>query len=113
MCLRNSALQMTQHRLTTKKKESIYRSFSASMPNTVKFRRNAHRVCLVIDCVNYGAGNSMLQKLENIHYPRSGQVARPIIYAPAYPSCQGKANAELPWCKKKRSSRNQKQQQLS
>ena len=42
MRLGNSALQMTRHRLTTDKNESINRSFSASLPKNVKFSRNAH-----------------------------------------------------------------------
>ena len=78
MRLGNSALQMTRHRLTTDKNESINRSFSASLPKNVKFSRNAHgRVSSVIDRINYGAGNSMLRKLENVHCPitRGGQVA--------------------------------------
>ena len=69
---------MTRHRLTTDKNESINRSFSASLPKNVKFSRNAHgRVSSVIDRINYGAGNSMLRKLENVHCPitRGGQVA--------------------------------------
>ena len=58
MRLGNSALQMTRHRLTTDKNESINRSFSASLPKNVKFSRNAHgRVSSVIDRINYGAGN--------------------------------------------------------
>ena len=57
MRLGNSALQMTRHRLTTDKNESINRSFSASLPKNVKFSRNAHgRVSSVIDRINYGAG---------------------------------------------------------
>ena len=77
MRLGNSALQMTRHRLTTDKNESINQSFSASLPKNVKFSKNAHgRVCSVIDHVNYGAGNSMLRKLENVRCPitRGGQV---------------------------------------
>ena len=70
MRLRNAALQMTQHRLTTDKNESINRSFSASLPKNVNFSRNAQgRVCSVIDRINYGAGNSMLRKLENVKCP--------------------------------------------
>ena len=45
-------------------------------PKNVKFTRNAHgRVSSVIDRINYGAGNSMLRKLENVHCPitRGGQ----------------------------------------
>ena len=69
MRLGNSALQMTRHRLTTDKNESINRSFSASLPKNVKFSRNAHgRVSSVIDRINYGVGNSMLRKLENVHF---------------------------------------------
>ena len=81
MRLGNSALQMTRHRLTTDKNESINRSFSASLPKNVKFSRNAHgRVSSVIDRINYGVGNSMLRKLENVHCPitRGGQVARAV-----------------------------------
>ena len=81
MRLGNSALQMTRHRLTTDKNESINRSFSASLPNNVKFSRNAHgRVSSVIDRINYGAGNSMLRKLENVYCPitRGEQVARAV-----------------------------------
>ena len=81
MRLGNSALQMTRHRLTTDKNESINRSFSVSLPKNVKFSRNAHRgVCSVIDRVNYGAENSMLCKLENVRCPitRGGQVARAV-----------------------------------
>ena len=81
MQLGNSALQMTRHRLTTDKNESINRSLSASLPKNVKFSRNAHgRVSSVIDRINYGAGNSMLCKLENVHCPitRGGQVARAV-----------------------------------
>ena len=75
MRLGNAALQMTQHRLTTDKNESINRSFSASLPKNVNFSRNA-----VIDHINYGAGNSMLRKLENVKCPitKGGRVARAV-----------------------------------
>ena len=85
MRLGNSTLQMTRHRLTTDKNESINRSLGASLPKNVKFSRNAHgRVSSVIDRINYGAGNSMLRKLENVHYPitRGGQVARAVKQIP-------------------------------
>ena len=70
MRLGNAALQMTQQRLTTDKNESINISFSASLPKNANFSRNAQgRVCSVIDRINYGAGHSMLRKLENIQCP--------------------------------------------
>ena len=78
MRLGNAALQMTRHRLTTDKNESINRSFSASLPKNVNFSRNAQgRVCSVIDRINYGAGISMLRKLENVNCPitKGGRVA--------------------------------------
>ena len=44
--------------------------FSASLPKNVNFSRNAQgRVCSVIDRIKYGAGNSMVRKLENVKYP--------------------------------------------
>ena len=87
MRLGNSALQMTRHILTTDKNDSINRSFIASLPKNVKSSRNAHgRVCSVIDRVNYGAGNSMLRKLENVRCPitRGGQVARAVKHEVEY-----------------------------
>ena len=60
MRLGNAALQMTRHRITTDKNESINRPLSASLPKNVNFSRNAQgRVCSVIDRINYGAGISV------------------------------------------------------
>ena len=58
---------MTLHRLTMDKNESINRLFSAYLPKNVNFSRNAQgRVGSIIDRINYGAGISMLRKLENV-----------------------------------------------
>ena len=81
MRLGNAALQMTRHRLTTDKNESINRSFSASLPKNVNFSRNAQgRVCSVTDRINYVAGISMLRKLGNVQCPttKGGRVARAV-----------------------------------
>ena len=81
MRLGNAALQRKRHRLTTDKDESINRLFSASLPKNVNFSRNAQgRVCSVIDRTNYGAGISMLRKLENVQCPitKGGRVAQAV-----------------------------------
>lgn len=81
MRLGNAALQMTRRRLTTNPNESANRAFSASVPKNVKFSRNAlGRVCSVIDRLNYGAGDSMLRKLENVQCPitKGGRVAHAV-----------------------------------
>ena len=52
---------------------------SAYLPKNVNFCRKAQgRVCSVIDRGNYGAGNSILRKLENVQCPitKGGRVAR-------------------------------------
>ena len=81
MRLGHVALHLTRRRLTTNPNESANRAFSASLPKNVKFSRNAlGRVCSVIDRLNYGAGESMLRKLENVQCPitKGGKVARAV-----------------------------------
>ena len=78
MHLGNIALQMTRRRLTTNPNESANRAFSASLPKNIKFSRNAlGRVCSVIDRLNYGAGESMLWKLEN-PITKGGKMSRSV-----------------------------------
>jgi len=61
------------------KNEAAYRAISASLPKNVKFSRNAQqRLCSVIDRMNYGAGVSLLRKLESVQCPITpgGRVAQ-------------------------------------
>ena len=79
MRLGAAALQLTKMRLTTNKNEAANRAISASLPKNVKFSRNAQgRLCSVIDRMNYGAGVSLLRKLESVHCPITpgGRVAQ-------------------------------------
>ena len=65
MQLSTPVLQMTKMRLTTNKHEAANRAISASLSKKLKFFRNTQgRLCSVIDCMNYGAGVSLLPKLE-------------------------------------------------
>ena len=81
MRLGNRALQMTRRKLTTNFNEGANRAISASLPKNCKFSRNAlGRMSSVIDRLNYGAGISMLRKLENVQCPitKGGRVARAV-----------------------------------
>ena len=63
------ALQLTKMRLTTNKNEAANLAISASPLKNVKFSRKARgRLCSEIDRMNYGAGVSLLRKLESVQY---------------------------------------------
>ena len=69
---------MTKLCLNTNRNESLNRGLSATLPKNVKFSRTVTgRACAAIDRLNYGAGASMLRKLESNKAPisKGGRVA--------------------------------------
>ena len=73
------ALAMTKLCLNTNRNESLNRSLSATLPKNVNFSRTVTgRACAAIDRLNYGAGASILRKLESNMAPisKGGRVAR-------------------------------------
>ena len=73
------ALAMTKLCLNTNRNESLNRSLSATLPKNVNFSRTVTgRACAAIYRLNYGAGASILRKLESNKAPisKGGRVAR-------------------------------------
>ena len=63
--LGGNALALTKLCLNTNRNEGLNRGLSASLPKNVNFSRNVKgRACAAIDRLNYGAGDSLLWKLE-------------------------------------------------
>ena len=72
MRLEAQALVMTKLCLNTNRNESLNRGLSATLPKNVNFSRTVTgRACAAIDRLNYGAGASMLRKLESNKAPIS------------------------------------------
>ena len=79
--LGGNALALTKLCLNTNRNEGLNRGLSASLPKNVKFSRNVKgRACAAIDRLNYGAGDSLLQKLETSKAPisKGGRVANAV-----------------------------------
>lgn len=73
------ALAITKLCLNTNRNEALNRSLSSTLPKNVNFSRNVTgRACAAIDRLNYGAGTSILRKLElnNAPISKGGSVAR-------------------------------------
>ena len=67
--------------LNTNRNEGLNRALSASLPKNVNFSRNVKgRACAAIDRLNYGAGDSLLRKLETSEAPisKGGRVAKAV-----------------------------------
>ena len=64
------ALRLTKLNLNTNKNESINRALSVSLPKNVNFSRNANaRASATVHRLNYGAGDSLIKKLEYLGSP--------------------------------------------
>ena len=63
--IRGNALALTKLCLNTNRNDGLNRGLSASLPKNVNFSRNVKGcACAAIDRLNYGAGDSLLWKLE-------------------------------------------------
>ena len=79
--LGGNALALTKLCLNTNRNEGLNRGLSASLPKNVNFSRNVKgRACAAIDRLNYGAGDSLLWKLETSKAPisKGGIVAKAV-----------------------------------
>ena len=79
--LGGNAQPLTKLCLNTNRNEGLNRRLSASLPKNVNFSRNVKGcACAAIDRLNYGAGDSLLRKLERSKAPitKGGKVAKAV-----------------------------------
>ena len=79
--LGGNALALTKLYINTNRNEGLNRGLIASLPKNVNFSRNVKgRACAAIDRLNYGAGDSLLRKLETSKAPisKGGRVVKAV-----------------------------------